>query len=146
MFLRCEIRDADNIAERCSMAGPPGHVRCGACVGRRAPRARHQRIFATPAHHCGPRNPFSIYLLFTTLRSETQGPERRQQYNKVQRIRRPHTHIGHRPTNSSYNRRPEDSTSATQVPSRDSPGTAIIQPRSASVLGHGVPRSSEFHS
>ena len=56
------------------------------------------------------------------------------------------------PFHTSPNQRIAHTTDALKTPPvphrsrRLTPGTAIIQPRSASVLGHGVPRSSEFHS
>jgi len=142
LFLRCEIR-----CRNCgTMAGPAGMCDVGrvSVVARRA-RATNVSSPLRPtiaAHATLSRFICCSRLLRSEQGSETQvGSRQQSSKNPI-----PHTHIGHRPTNSSYNRRPEDSTSATQVPSRDSPGTAIIQPRSASVLGHGVPRSSEFHS
>ena len=102
---------------------------CGACVGRRGPRARHQRIFATPAHATLSRFQGSLYLLFTTL-------FRDKVKESIPHIAQPIAHT-------------TDALKTPPVPHRSrrlTPGTAIIQPRSASVLGHGVPRSSEFHS
>jgi hypothetical protein len=87
-----------------------GHVGRVSVVARRA-RATNVSSPLRPtiaAHATLSR--FWLYLLFTdTLFREHKGEGR----DKVIRI-----HSTHRPTNSSYNRRPEDSTSATQVPSR----------------------------
>ncbi len=114
----------------------------GVCRSSRAARAPPIYL----RHSGPPLRPTQPFLALsavhdTLFRASTRGVGEGR--DKVIRI-----HSTHRPTNRSYNRRPEDSTSATQVPSRGSPGTAIIQPSTAIrvVLGHGLPRSSELHS
>jgi hypothetical protein len=112
----------------------------GVCRSSRAARAPPMYL----RHSGPPLRPTQPFLALSavqssrySLPSEHKGVGEGR--DKVIRI-----HSTHRPTNSSYNRRPEDSTSATQVPSRDSPGTAIIQPRSASCSGTGYHAQANY--
>jgi len=137
LFLRCEIpiRSDGGLRERWP-ARLHGHVGRVSVVARRA-RATNVSSPLRPTIAAHATLSRFICCSRYSLPSEHKGVGVGR--DKVIRI-----HSTHRPTNRSYNRRPEDSTSATQVPSRGSPGTAIIQPRSASCSGTGYHAQANY--